>query len=1643
MDRGYLRFLITIILSISSLSANISKSENSSDPHGQSCGLQIGCYNVSVTTPLCGSGTVTYSPLLNYTSEFELIGCDGRRVKDAPVSWREVITSTDGEISSCRNQYRCLIPNGIIRRRIGHTLVLDIWIYLGSFNKVVRLGIRIIVRPSVEHVVSTESSRDIPAKPTHTKTSSQRTTTKRVNSVTKYRQSHAKSFDDLILEYLAATAMSSQEQQTTQRKRFRTSKSRKPSRPTAYNRQTVGRLDIVHVIHRKPGTRNQRQDTRRNKLKKNGKSVDADVDRINEKTRATLTLLNDTKSKAKTGNVTYIDKTVKILNSSKLSVYTGQSHTRSNTTTDGINVHRRVKPLNLNIAMTKHGRWTKSGKPKWNVNRKIEIRINKNISHANTALDSILNATLQKERQDLVMEHHTRMNKAFRKDDMKSETQSIVNTVMSKCVKFLCGKRKPRRRCPEILVLQCLHLTSGERRQLVLGELRDEVQQLIDMFNVSKSDLEEIERSAKVLAQQLTTQGGNADTISKKIGKATAEILQKLYNTSYLASKAAMNERLGWSGDTRTASALGLGEWSNWSPCSSSCGKGTAIRSRVCLTTAVDCQNKPSHQTRICIEPTCPKVTVLPQVLSPWSKWSSCSVTCGLGHETRSRVCDGDTGQNAKTSSRDRCKGPVAMTRFCIMSTCNTDANVWRKTVLLGYDTVLSCKSPRSWSSTETFWITPRGTRVSRTSQLSRLYMVGDTLVIHGAQKTDEGDYHCISNQAEPSKVITTDTGIEVLTCASAPCENGGVCQERSHSFNSQLRKVTCSCRNGFGGERCHDYLSSGHFHLYLLISLLIGLLFSSLIGFLVYFCAYRNTNRKLPKKSKEKNDSESQTHEKSEEADVSTNLDSSIIHSDDSWLEISEKDYKDFQIQNVSNLQQRPISRSLPALSSVHPLVERKSVSNTETRSRQDYDDLEQESRTQKSPKEIHGYAYEVQTSPEIKSKILLIKADRKTKSSPNIKAKKTVSFQNSSVNDNKHYMGKSLTSQLPLGSTFSHQLTSATSPAHQVSSSRPADMMSTRSPAHNVLPTRPTEDIPLPSSTHHVSSSWPADKMSTQQLLSNRPTENISAHSPAHKTSSTRPTDNVSPIPVHQVSSTGQADKMPPHGPAHQISSTRSAEISTAGPAHNALLTASAENISTTSALHQVPPTRPEGKISTIGSDHQMSSLPEEDYTDMSAARQTEDGLVIVTSDSILRLDGDTAMYRSDKDVDIVHKMTSTTHGEHNEPEQQAKHSEDDMEYTPVYYTYQPSNLEKDDMYVDMCEFVHKNTYFPEQVTQRPQKEDLYINLIDNSVDSPDSEIPVKSQTEECLDLGAKRSTTTSHQIDEYTSQQTTNRSDYIDRSHSQEDSSKIHETNSSNHSLKDKVTHKHGHNVNDSQHKLSSFDNTRRGEYHEMHTPEVTSRLTPSITSESDDDQYESDQSSTLCPMPDLDDSEVFDDGSWDATLKDGSFDKVDDSANVVESLVKCFEREKRKSIDGATKSDSDLKLRNDTDIMSSTFAVSLGDLLDEVSGYCSTEARKGIDNELSEINHHQQNCVLNNSQPSATETPNILSPSSPRTRMCRGHYEMVYGPVSFPSPIVQLDTISSSEILDMTETETQTPQVYPVEHHYTSKSKSDFP
>nr|CAB3262388.1 uncharacterized protein LOC100179634 [Phallusia mammillata] len=81
-------------------------------------------------------------------------------------------------------------------------------------------------------------------------------------------------------------------------------------------------------------------------------------------------------------------------------------------------------------------------------------------------------------------------------------------------------------------------------------------------------------------------------------------------------------------------------EWSQWSPCTKSCGSGTHTQTRTCSTGQQDdCGTEWRHKWK------CNTEKCNAGKWNTWNSWTSCSKTCGEGSRTRTRSCS--TGRNS------------------------------------------------------------------------------------------------------------------------------------------------------------------------------------------------------------------------------------------------------------------------------------------------------------------------------------------------------------------------------------------------------------------------------------------------------------------------------------------------------------------------------------------------------------------------------------------------------------------------------------------------------------------------------------------------------------------------------------------------------------------------------------------------------------------------------------------------------------------------------------------------------------------------------------------------------------------------------------------------------------------------------------
>ncbi|XP_058855447.1 adhesion G protein-coupled receptor B2-like isoform X6 [Acipenser ruthenus] len=106
-------------------------------------------------------------------------------------------------------------------------------------------------------------------------------------------------------------------------------------------------------------------------------------------------------------------------------------------------------------------------------------------------------------------------------------------------------------------------------------------------------------------------------------------------------------------------------EWSQWSVCSLTCGQGWQVRTRSCVSSPYGtlCSG-PLRETRLCNNTaTCP----VHGLWEEWSPWSLCSVSCGRGSRMRTRTC------SAPQHGGKACEGPEVQNKLCNIAVCPAD----------------------------------------------------------------------------------------------------------------------------------------------------------------------------------------------------------------------------------------------------------------------------------------------------------------------------------------------------------------------------------------------------------------------------------------------------------------------------------------------------------------------------------------------------------------------------------------------------------------------------------------------------------------------------------------------------------------------------------------------------------------------------------------------------------------------------------------------------------------------------------------------------------------------------------------------------------------------------------------------------------
>ncbi|XP_034463906.1 adhesion G protein-coupled receptor B3 isoform X8 [Hippoglossus hippoglossus] len=188
---------------------------------------------------------------------------------------------------------------------------------------------------------------------------------------------------------------------------------------------------------------------------------------------------------------------------------------------------------------------------------------------------------------------------------------------------------------------------------------------------------------------------------------------RSVHDTKALQEQAESAKFMAQTGET------GAEEWSQWSSCSVTCGQGSQVRTRSCVSPYGTHCIGPLRESRVCNNTApCP----VHGVWEEWSPWSLCSFTCGRGHRTRTRMC-------APPQHGGRaCDGPETQTKLCNIALCPVDGQ-WQE-----------------WSSWSDCSVTCANGTQQRTRQCSAAAHGGSECRGHWAESRECHNPDCTAN---------------------------------------------------------------------------------------------------------------------------------------------------------------------------------------------------------------------------------------------------------------------------------------------------------------------------------------------------------------------------------------------------------------------------------------------------------------------------------------------------------------------------------------------------------------------------------------------------------------------------------------------------------------------------------------------------------------------------------------------------------------------------------------------------------------------------------------------------------------------------------------------------------------------------------
>ncbi|XP_048263812.1 uncharacterized protein LOC100649092 isoform X3 [Bombus terrestris] len=222
------------------------------------------------------------------------------------------------------------------------------------------------------------------------------------------------------------------------------------------------------------------------------------------------------------------------------------------------------------------------------------------------------------------------------------------------------GRRMRRRTCDNPVPLNngapCIGPTYQIENCQITGCMMNDYETVVNAHPIRKGELKIVKKFHKKLPALIEL---------CFLADCTFSVVEKILGNNVMLYWNAMN---CVKYDIGCPNSGGWSVWGVWSACTATCGKGQKYRTRICNSPTPSnfklmCSGL-AFEMKSCVGINCRKHSG--STWSNWNEWSTCSVKCGSGVQTRKRLCL--ETQNLQGTS---CKGPSKDIKGCIINNCS------------------------------------------------------------------------------------------------------------------------------------------------------------------------------------------------------------------------------------------------------------------------------------------------------------------------------------------------------------------------------------------------------------------------------------------------------------------------------------------------------------------------------------------------------------------------------------------------------------------------------------------------------------------------------------------------------------------------------------------------------------------------------------------------------------------------------------------------------------------------------------------------------------------------------------------------------------------------------------------------------------